>query len=158
VFLGLIVAALVVLLAASQPREARAAIVPLCAAVVVAGALASIYALPYIESARIVGTRAPSATASFSAQVASYLAAPQQNWLWGWTSFPFEGDELRLFPGLLAVLLATVGVAGNRRLQVVWIYLALVALAVELSFGMNGTLYPWLYAHVGPLRGFRAPA
>jgi hypothetical protein len=37
-------------------------------------------------------------------------------------------------------------------------YAALVALAVELSFGLNGTLYSWLYDHVAPLNGFRAPA
>jgi hypothetical protein len=29
-------------------------------------------------------------------------------------------------------------------------------LAVELSLGMNGTVYRWLYAHVDVLHGFRA--
>jgi hypothetical protein len=158
VFLALIVSALVVLLAASRRGEVRATLVPLGAAALVAGAVASLYSLPYIESARVVGTRAAAETASFSAQVASYFAAPPQNWLWGWTSFPFEGDELYLFPGLVAVVLAAVGVAGNRRERLVWIYLAIVALAIELSLGMNGTLYRWLYAYTSALQGFRAPA
>src|SRR5262249_49336002 len=44
------------------------------------------------------------------------------------------------------------------RERLVWIYLALVLLAVELSLGMNGTIYSWLYEWLRPLRGFRAPA
>lgn len=160
VFLGLIVAALVVLLAASRRDQARATVVPLCAAALVAAVVASVYSLPYIESARIVGTRAESETATYSAQMASYFAAPQQNWLWGWTwtRFTFQGDELHLFPGVVAVLLAVIGVAGHRRERIVWIYLVLAVLAIELSLGMNGTIYRWLYAHSSALQGFRAPA
>ena len=158
VFLGIIVGALIVLLAATRPGEARAVVFPLSVAALIVGAVAAVYALPYIESARIVGTRAPGETASFSAQLASYLAAPSQNWLWGWNSFSFEGNELRLFPGIAAVIIAGAGVAGHRRERLVWIYLSLVLLAVELSLGMNGTIYSWLYEWLRPLRGFRAPA
>src|SRR5207344_3005204 len=45
-----------------------------------------------------------------------------------------------------------------RRSPIVWIYAILAALAVELSFGLNGALYTWLYRHLSPLNGFRAPA
>jgi hypothetical protein len=158
VFLSFIVAVLVVLLAASRRDEARATVVPLCAGALVAAVVAALYSLPYIESAQVVGTRAEAETALFSAQMASYVAAPRQNWLWGWTSFPFEGDELHLFPGIVAVILASIGVAGNRRERLAWIYLAVAVLAIELSLGMNGTIYRWLYAHTTALRGFRAPA
>jgi hypothetical protein len=158
VFLGLIVAALVLMLAASRRGQARAVVVPLCAAALLAGGVALIYSLPYMESARVVGTRAEAELTSFSAQVASYFSAPQENWLWGSASYPFEGDELRLFPGLVAVALAVVGVAAHRRERLVWIYLALALLAIDLSLGTNGTTYRWLYGHVGVLQGFRAPA
>jgi len=158
VFLALMVAVLVVLLAASRGAEARAAVLPLCAGALVAVIVASMYSLPYIDSARVVGTRAEAEAASYSAQIASYFAAPQQNWLWGWTSFSFQGDELHLFPGVIALFLAAIGVAGHRRERLVWIYLALALLAIELSLGMNGTIYRWLYAHSSALQGFRAPA
>jgi hypothetical protein len=158
VFLGLLVAAFVVMLLATRPRQAQTVLLPLGVAAVTVAAVAAAYALPYIDAAREVGTRAPGETASFSAQLSSYLSAPEQNWIWGWTSWRFEGNELRLFPGMAAVLIAVTGVAGNHRERLVWIYLAILALAIELSLGMNGTVYAWLYAHVTPLRGFRAPA
>src|SRR5262245_4700193 len=50
VFLALIVAALIVLVAGSQLSKARGAFVPLCVAALVAGGLASVYSLPYIEN------------------------------------------------------------------------------------------------------------
>lgn len=158
VYLGLIVTALVLLLAATRTGDARAAVLPLCVAALVAGGVAAAYALPYLESARVVGTRAAGETASYSAQWSSYLSAPSENWLWGWTAFAFEGNELHLFPGVVAVLAAAVGVVGHRRNRVMWIYLALTLLAIDLSLGMNGATYSWLYRHLRPLSGFRAPA
>ena len=93
----------------------------------------------------------------FSAAWSSYLAAPQQNWLWGWTAWGFSGNERHLFPGFAAVALAALGLAWTpRRLPL--IYLALTMLAVELSLGLNGTFYRWLYDHTFAFRGFRAPA
>jgi hypothetical protein len=69
----------------------------------------------------------------------------------------FEGDELQLFPGLVAVVLAVLALARRPR-RMTWIYLALTALAALLSLGWNEPIYPWLYAHVWVLGGFRAPA
>jgi hypothetical protein len=158
VFLSLLIAAFTVMLVASRGRQARPVLLPLCVAAVTVGAVAAAYALPYIDAAREVGTRAAGETASFSARLGSYLSAPEQNWLWGWTSSRFQGNELRLFPGLVAVLIAVTGVAGNHRDRLVWFYLAILVLAIELSLGMNGIVYAWLYSHVSPLRGFRAPA
>ena len=64
------------------------------------------YAQPYIANAQVLGVRDPGEVANFSAQLASYVTAPQENWLWGWTAFRFQGDELRLFPGLVPIALA----------------------------------------------------
>jgi hypothetical protein len=77
--------------------------------------------------------------------------------LWGWTAWGFTGNERHLFPGVAAVALAIVGCAWRPR-RLVLIYLALTILAVELSLGLNGTLYRWLYDHFFAFRGFRAPA
>jgi hypothetical protein len=152
------VAVLTVLLAASQPRGAKAPVVPLLVGGLVAAAVTAAYALPYIENARVLGMRDPAETANFSAHIASYFAAPQQNWLWGWTGLQFEGNERRLFPGVVAVLLAALALPRDGCRRLVWIYLALAVLAIELSLGLNGTVYRWLYAVVWPLQGFRAPA
>ena len=155
-FLGVTVVALAVLLFASQPRLARRAIVPLGMGVLIAAALTLPYAIPYIQTTRLLGPRDPAEIANFSARLDSYLLTPQQNWLWGWTAFRFGGNELHLFPGLAAVALALLAIARPRRHA--WIYVGLTALTAALSLGSNGTLYRWLNDHVWVLRGFRAPA
>jgi len=86
----------------------------------------------------------------------SYLASPPQNWLWGWTSARWGQAELSLYPGIIAIALAvTAAAARPRRLAVV--YAAIAALAIELSFGVNGWLYLWL-ARIGVLQGLRSPS
>jgi hypothetical protein len=156
-FLGLIVAALAILLMMSQPQLASGAIVPLGLGVMVAAVLTLPYAVPYIENTRLLGPRDPGEVAMFSAQLDSFFLTPQQNWLWGWTAFKFGGNELHLFPGVAAIGLALLALARRPRRQV-WIYLALAALAAALSLGSNGTLYRWLHEYVWVFRGFRAPA
>jgi hypothetical protein len=156
-FLGVIVLALALLLIASRPAQARRAIVPLCVGALLAAALTLPYALPYLAATRELGPRPQGDVLTFSAEWGSYLAAPHQNWLWGWTAWGFGGNERHLFPGAAAILLALLAFAWRPR-RMVWIYLALTILAVELSLGLNGALYRWLYDHVFAFRGFRAPA
>lgn len=156
-YLGVIVAALAILLMLAQPRLARGAIVPLGLGAIVAAVLTLPYAMPYIETTRLLGPRNPDEVANFSAQLDSFFLTPQQNWLWGWTAFKFGGNELHLFPGVAAIGLAILALARRPRRDV-WIYLALAALAATLSLGSNGTLYRWLHEYVWVFRGFRAPA
>jgi hypothetical protein len=158
-FLGMMVATLVLLLAVTEPHRVRAAIVPLGIAALMAGAVVLVYAQPYTENARSLGVRDAGEVARFSAHVSSYVTAPAQNWLWGWTSnrIVFEGDELHLFPGLIAVVLAACALARESR-SMTWIYVAMTAVAAVLSLGMNTPVYAWLYDHVWALGGFRAPA
>jgi hypothetical protein len=158
-FLGMMVTALVLLLAATEPHRVRAAVVPLGIAALMAGAVAMVYAQPYTENARSLGVRDPGDVARFSAHLSSYVTAPAQNWLWGWTSnrIVFEGDELHLFPGLIAVVLAACALARKPR-SMTWIYVAMTVVAAVLSLGMNAPVYAWLYEHVWVLGGFRAPA
>ena len=156
-FLGLIAGALALLLIATRPEAARRAAVPLGAGALLAIALTLPYALPYLANTRELGPRPVGEVALFSAQWASYLSAPHQSWLWGWTAWSGGGNERHLFPGVAAVVLALVALARRPR-RIVWIYVALTILAVELSLGLNGALYHWLYDHVFAFRGFRAPA
>ena len=157
IFLAMLVAVLVVLLAASDTRRARAALPGLVLGAVVAAVLILPYMLPYLRNVSIVGSRPVAEVAQYSARPVNYLASPPQNWLWGWTADRYGANEARLFPGLGAVVLALAAFAYRPR-RLVWIYAALCALAVELSFGVNGWLYGWLYAHVRALHGLRAPA
>ena len=156
-FLGVIVSALALLLMASRPEQARRAIGPLCLGALVATVLTLPYALPYLAATRELGPRPSGEVLMFSADWGSYLAAPHQNWLWGWTAWGYGGNERHLFPGVASVLLAIAGLAWKPR-RLVWIYAALTLLAVDLSLGLNGALYRWLYDHTFAFRGFRAPA
>jgi hypothetical protein len=156
-FLSLITGALTLLLMAARPDDVRRAIGPLCCGALLAAVLTLPYAMPYLANTQELGPRPADEVAMFSAERASYITAPPQNWLWGWTGWRYQGDERHLFPGLVGFALALVGLAWRPR-RVVWIYLALMLLAVELSLGLNGALYRWLYDHVFTFRGFRAPA
>jgi hypothetical protein len=157
-FLGLMVGALTVLLVIAQPRRLTLAAGPLGVAAALALVVTAVYARPYIANAQDLGVRDAGQVANFSAHVTSYITAPQENWFWGWTAFRFQGDELRLFPGLVPVALALLALASRRRRPLTWIYWVLVAIAVELSLGFHGTVYPWLHEHVWAMKGFRAPA
>jgi hypothetical protein len=157
VFLGIMVSALVVMLAVGRPQRAARAIRVLCIGAILPALLSLVYAQPYLANARVLGVRSLGDVQTFSAHLISYATAPEQNWLWGWTSDRFGGNELHLFPGIAAVVLALVGFVHQPR-RLAWVYAALVALAVTMSLGLNGPIYGWLYAHVPFLGGFRAPA
>ena len=127
-FLGIMVAALAAMLAISEPRRVPAAVVPLGIAALLAGLVAFVYAQPYMVNARTLGVRDAGEVSRFSAQLASYVTAPAQNWLWGWTSnhFVFEGDELHLFPGLAAVALAVYALTRTpRRLTSIYLVMTI---------------------------------
>jgi hypothetical protein len=156
-FLGVMVAALALLLAAAHPTLARRAIGPLFLGAIVPAVVVFVYGQPYLANARELGTRGPQEVADFSAELLSYVTAPEQNWLWGWTAFRFHGEELRLLPGATAIVLALAAFLHRSR-RLVWIYAAMALLALELSLGFNGWLYRTLYAHVWALDAFRAPA
>jgi hypothetical protein len=156
-FLGLLGGALAVMLMTGQSDAAKRAIGPLSLGALVALALTVPYAIPYLTNTQQLGPRPAAEVAMFSAQWGSYASAPQQNWLWGWTAWNFTGNELHLFPGVAATTLALLAIAWRPR-RIVWIYLALTALAVVLSLGLNGAFYRWLYDHIYAFRGFRAPA
>jgi hypothetical protein len=160
VFLGLVAAALsVLLLATSSAGRDRAgkAMLGLTAGALLAAGLALISMRPYLANATRLGVRQMGEIGVHSAVPASYVSAPVESWIWGWTSSMFEGDELHLFPGVIGVVLAVAGAAFAPR-RTALVYLGVLALGVELSFGINGWLYPTLHRFLWPLQGLRAMA
>jgi hypothetical protein len=157
VFLAIMLAVMVVLLTITEPQRAIKALPGLLLGAAIAAALTIPYARPYVESVSVVGTRQPAELASYSATPDNYLASPASNWVWGWTADRWGATERRLFPGVLASLLALAAFAG-RLPRVAAVYAVLGALGVELSFGTNGYLYRAILAHIGILKGLRAPA
>jgi hypothetical protein len=160
VFLGIVAAALsVLLLATNAPHRGRSvkAMVGLAAGGLIAAGLAFVTMQPYLANSNRLGVRPVWEIGIHSAVPASYVSAPVENWLWSWTSSMFEGDELHLFPGVVATVLALVGAASAPR-RIALVYIGILVLAVELSFGLNGWLYPWLHRFLFPLQGLRVTA
>ena len=159
VYYGVFLAMLIALLALVQiavNARARAALPVLLLGAALVALLAAPYASPYLQNAKVVGSRPPFEIAEYSATPINYLASPAQNWVWGWTA-QAGASERRLFPGLLAIVLAALAFLHPRR-RMIWLYSVLVAAALDLSFGLNGYSYTWLHAHFGAFRQLRAPA
>lgn len=157
VFLALALVVFVpILLLCSTSRAMRA--VP---ALALAGAVALVitlpYAWPYIQTARTLGARDMRDIVQYSARPINYLAATSLSRLWGWTADRWGGPELRLFPGLVAIVLALGGFLSRSRRWVL-LYAATTAVAVESSFGINSTIYHWLFDRVQLLQGLRSSA
>jgi len=159
IFLGFVIFVLSVLLLIPTRNSNRSfnALLGLMAGGLVAVLLALMSLRPYLDNVSRLGMRPTEEIVAFSAVFSSYLSAPIENWLWGWTSPMFHGDELHLFPGVIATLLALAGLAlAPRRTAIV--YGIVLLLGVELSLGLNGRLYSFLLHYVSPLQGLRAPA
>ena len=118
--------------------------------------IAALYSLPYSKASARVGLRSSGEATTFSARPRDYTAATPTNLLYG--SGELSVSERRLFPGLVAPLLALVGLLLVRPTPVAISYLIGLLLAFELSLGFFGTVYPLLYENLGALRGLRAPA
>ena len=130
-------------------------------AVIVGGLVAALIALTYVQPFLavhdVVGDRPLREIERYSATWSSFLASPDMNRLYGWTAARFGGRELNLFPGVIVVALAAVGlVAARSRLAVA--YSMAMVFALELSLGFNGALYRFFYEHSGIFRGLRVPA
>lgn len=122
-----------------------------------AGVLILPYAWPYVDASRAVGSRDFGEITRYSALPMSYLATNELNRLWGWTAERWGAPELRLFPGAIALVLAALSFRHPRR-RVVLLYAATTLVVVELSFGLNSTVYRMLLGHVSALQNFRALA
>ena len=160
IYLALLVSVVVtcaLLLEFSRKRPLRLQLTSLGVAALVALVLCLPYAVPYLSVRPSLGPRGISEVASYSAKPSSYLAASPTNFLYGELTEHLGGQEKRLFPGALALLLAGVGVFWRRSPRAV-IYVVGVIAAFELSLGANGLIYPLLYDHAPAFSSLRAPA
>jgi hypothetical protein len=130
---------------------------PLVAGAVIAIVLTLPYAIPYAAAAQTLGRRPLDEIARYSALPVSYLATSSLNRFWGWTAELWGAPELRLFPGLIAVMLS-MGAFLHPRRRLVALYVVTALIVVQLSFGVNGWLYSVLLGHIAALQGFRALA
>jgi hypothetical protein len=157
VFLAATAAVFVLLLLVACPRPTGRALPALLLGALVAVVLAVPYALPYLRTARTIGVRRTTEVVSYSATLSNYLASAPQSWLWGWTASRWGSVELSLFPGAVAILLAVAAVLHRPR-RLTFVYASLAAATIELSLGLNGSVYAWLFNHISALHGLRSPS
>jgi hypothetical protein len=168
------VAALVLGVSTGQWRSKRL-VVRLAVAAVIALLLTAPVLVPYARSQQSEGFgRTLFEAANHSASLQSFRQVPPSNLVWGQTGLlvpaaPVAGGrdrrgvEHQLFPGLLLLVLAGVGVGSGWRAHARPLVLSSAALAitgVALSMGPEGfrTLYAALHDNVFGFQAIRAPA
>jgi hypothetical protein len=159
VFLGTLLGISAVLLLIALPSTL---LWPSIKALVPGGILAVVlcgaYAVPYLETKSATGGRSEVEVVTFSARPSSYLVATPDNILWG-RAFASRGRlERRLFPGILVVILAIVGLLLQPPPKVALVYLVAMVVAFDMSLGLSGHIYRLLYEHVPVYQGLRALA
>ena len=155
-FLLTLVAALLLLptKGARLVRAARA----LAAGGVAAAIVCGLYALPYLATKQDVGGRTGGEVARYSARPSDYLKASPDNRLYGRGAEDFSRSERRLFPGALPFVLAIVAILLRPPSSSALVWVLALILAFEMSLGVHGYSYSFLYEHVPIFAGLRAPA
>ncbi len=157
VFLALILPVVALLQLLPRPWPQSLAILKsLTLGAVLAAALAGIYAVPYSRTSARVDERTTVEVTRYSAKPKDYLIATAGNLL-----YADRGDglpERRLFPGFVAPLLALVGLLLVVPRPAIVAYVVGGVVAFEISLGMYGLIYPFLYERFGIFQSLRAPA
>jgi hypothetical protein len=114
------------------------------------------YAIAYGLNRGNLGERLDRDVLLYSAELRNYLATPEWNVVHGWWSRQYGQPERLLFPGVLAIAVALVGLLKMDRQRVTLIVLGLTGFVI--SMGLRTPLYEPLRAIIFPYRGLRAPA
>jgi hypothetical protein len=140
----------------STPPARRAFIRSMTPALIAALIAVSPYAIAYGRNRESLGERLDRDILLYSATLANYLATPESNVMHGAWSNAFGQPERLLFPGLITIALAIIGLRtiDRRRIELI----VLGATGFIISFGLNTPLYPLLRTVFFPYRGLRAPA
>ena len=147
---------LAVLVLTRRPSLKRL-IIPAVLSAAVAIALVLPLARAYSEATKTKGERGREEVQLFSATPSDYLRAHFRSAIYGSRMLPGRLPERALFPGLVPIALAAVGLVpplGSIRLA----YTAGLLLAFDGSLGFNGLSYPLLFDWLSPIRGLRVPA
>jgi hypothetical protein len=157
VFFPLYAAAILgTLIFVSRPEWRRMA-PPLVAGGLIAVVLSIPLARPYYAAAAVKGERDIPTVTYYSAGASDYFRAHPRSALYGGRLLADEYPERALFPGVAALALSAVALApplGVTRLA----YLAGLVAAFDLSRGLKGRTYGYLYDWFAPIRGMRVPA
>jgi hypothetical protein len=131
---------------------------PALASIVCAAAMLGPYSLPYLRSSVRVGTRSLEDVSNWSPKLVNYISAQHGHWLYPTPPGSIDAFEGVLFPGVLSIALACCGVFFLKPRRLVLAYAVVLVLAFDLSLGVNGLLYGWLYDAIPLYRGLRVPA
>ncbi|MFW6075478.1 MAG: hypothetical protein ACOC9Y_07775 [Chloroflexota bacterium] len=109
----------------------------------IAGVLLIPTLLPYLQVNADLGIEREADEVNFwSATRSDYFSAWSNNDLWGSVlSDNFRDIERALFPGIVIVALAAVGVFHRRVGYIRWVLLAVVVGSIALSFGLSGFIF-----------------
>ena len=158
IFLALEVAVAALLLLMSEGVRFRATFVSLALGGVLAAGVSAAYAVPYLQTKQETGGRHEAEILTYSAKPSSYTVATDTNLLYGESSASRGRPERRLFPGVLPCLLAVFGLLAVTPSRRTVIYLLAGFFAFEMSLGLYGYSYSFLYRHLSVFEGLRAPA
>jgi hypothetical protein len=148
----------VLLLCTVRRPQLKSRLIGVAIAGVTAIVLCAPYALQYAITKKKLGGRGSEQVLMFSAKPRSYTVASETNFVYSDRENPRSRPERRLFPGLLPLLLAVVGLLLRPPRTEAIAYLLALAAAFEMSLGFYGYSYPLLYRHLPVFDGLRAPA
>jgi len=141
----------------SLPAERRAGVIRAGVMAGVAGAVVVVpYLAIYVLNRSNLGDRQSRDILLYSATLWNYLATPNENIVHGGWSGSLGQNERRLFPGVMALIIAGLGVIGMERRRVTLLVVGLVGFVISL--GLNTPLYSVLSSVLFIYNGLRAPA
>jgi hypothetical protein len=140
-----------------MPADARARVIRVTMpAAVAALILVAPYAYAYALNRDTLGDRLDKEIRLYSATLSNYVATTAANVIHGGWSAQFGQAERFLFPGVIALVLAVLGVVSLDRRRTT--LLAMGAIGFVVSLGLNSPFYEPLRAVFFPYRGLRVPA
>jgi hypothetical protein len=128
----------------------------LAAGAVLAAVLFSPVATVFLKTRSHMGNRHPGEVAFYSAVGTDYLKSHYRASTYHSLSED-AGPERSLFPRIVPVVLTLIALWPPLSATRV-AYLLGLAFSVEMSLGMNGSVFPYLYQYVPPYGGIRVPA
>jgi hypothetical protein len=138
-------------------RPRRRTLVSLALAFAIATAIGIPITRPYVANRATIGERRPDEVREYSATGRDYLTVNRRSAVYGsWLGEAHHGER-QLFPGMLPVVLGAAALLPPAS-PVALPTAATLAVSVDASLGLHGTIYTWLYNFVPAFRGFRAPA
>jgi hypothetical protein len=125
--------------------------------VAIAIALVLPVTLPYWANRTTVGERGADEVLFYSATGHDYVTAYRRSAVYGTRLWDSNNGELKLFPGTLPVVLGAAALLPPAG-PLVAPAAAALAVSVDASLGLHGTIYKGLFDFFPPFRAFRAPA